>query len=146
MVSQMIPSSKCHFLFLAISVFLFQNALTQTNDCLFKNPLCFYNSDILTYLQVLHKNQQYEQMLPYLHGPAIDKLSHQRKIEKLENANFGYQMKRAGVKEISKSEWSLTYSRTIIGTQENFKILCQTHEKVCSVYVDEKTWKLLFER
>jgi hypothetical protein len=28
--------------------------------------LCFYNSDILTYLQVLHKNQQYEQMLPYL--------------------------------------------------------------------------------
>lgn len=79
MVSQMIPSSKCHFLFLAISVFLFQNALTQTNDCLFKNPLCFYNSDILTYLQVLHKNQQYEQMLPYLHGPAIDKLNHQQK-------------------------------------------------------------------
>ena len=85
-------------------------------------------------------------MLPYLHGPAIDKLSHALKIEKLENANFGYQMKRAGVKEISKSEWSLTYNRTIIGTQENFKILCQTHEKVCSVYVDEKTWKLLFER
>jgi hypothetical protein len=118
----------------------------QTNDCLFKNPLCFYNSDILTYLQILHKNQQYEQMLPYLHGPAIDHLSTLKKIEKLENASFGYQMKRAGVKEISKSEWSLTYSRTILGTQENFKILCQMHGHVCSVYLDEKTWKTLFQR
>ncbi len=117
----------------------------QTQDCLFKNPLCFYNSDILTYLQVLHKNQQYEQMLPYLCGPAVDNLNVQQKIKKLEDAPFGYQMKRAGVKEISKSEWSLTYSRTILGTQDNFKIRCLLKQEKCCLYLDEKGWRVIFK-
>jgi hypothetical protein len=116
----------------------------QSNDCLFKNPLCFYNSDILTYLQVLHKNQQYEQMLPYMSGPVIDGLSKTQKVSKLENASFGYQMKRSGVKEISKSEWNLTYSRTIMGTQENFKIRCVTQNNLCTVYLDEQAWRMIF--
>jgi hypothetical protein len=116
----------------------------QSNDCLFKNPLCFYNSDILTYLQVLHKNQQYEQMLPYLSGPEIDGLSKTQKVSKIENAPFGYQMKREGVKEISKSEWNLTYSRTIMGTQENFKIRCVTQNNLCTVYLDQQAWRTIF--
>ena len=32
------------------------------NYCLFKNPLCFYNLDVLRYLQVLHQKQLYDQM------------------------------------------------------------------------------------
>ena len=117
----------------------------HAQDCLFKNPLCFYNSDILTYLQVLHKNQQYEQMLPYLCGPAVDNLNKQQKINKLEDAPFGYQMKRAGVKEISKSEWNLTYNRTIMGTQENFKIRCLLKQDKCCLYLDEKAWRVIFK-
>jgi hypothetical protein len=129
---------------LTLLFFSIPHVKAQSNDCLFKNPLCFYNSDILTYLQVLHKNQQYEQMLPYLSGPEIDGLSKTQKVSKLENASFGYQMKRAGVKEISKSEWNLTYSRTILGTQETFKIRCVTHNNLCTVYLDQQAWRMVF--
>jgi hypothetical protein len=93
---------------------------------------------------VLHKNQQYEQMLPYLSGPEIDGLSKTQKVSKLGNASFGYQMKRAGVKEISKSEWNLTYSRTIMGTQETFKIRCVTKNNLCTVYLDQQAWRMVF--
>jgi hypothetical protein len=116
----------------------------QDKDCLFKNPLCFYNTDILSYLQVLHKNQQYEQMLPYITGPAVDGLSKEKKISKLEDASFGYQMKRQGVKTISNQEWRLTYSRIIMGTQETFKIKCLLIKGTCCVYLDEKGWKQIF--
>lgn len=129
---------------LFLSFLILPETKAQSNDCLFKNPLCFYNSDILTYLQVLHKNQQYEQMLPYLSGPEIDGLSKTQKVSKLENASFGYQMKRAGVKEISKSEWNLTYSRTIMGTQETFKIRCVTKNNLCTVYLDQQSWRMIF--
>ncbi len=57
-----------YYLFLVFvnTIMIMDTKNIHAQDCLFKNPLCFYNSDILTYLQVLHKNQQYEQMLPYL--------------------------------------------------------------------------------
>lgn len=133
------------FATLFLSIVILTESKGQSNDCLFKNPLCFYNSDILTYLQVLHKNQQYEQMLPYLSGPELDGLSKSQKVSKLENAPFGYQMKRSGVKEISKSEWNLTYSRTILGTQETFKVRCVTKNNLCTVYLDKQTWGLIFK-
>ncbi len=119
--------------------------LAQDKDCLFKNPLCFYNTDILSYLQVLHKNQQYEQMLPYITGPAVDGLSKEKKISKLEDTSFGYQMKRQGVKTVSNQEWGLTYSRVIMGTQETFKIKCLLVKGTCCVYLDEKGWNQVFK-
>lgn len=130
---------------LFLSIVILSECKGQSNDCLFKNPLCFYNSDILTYLQVLHKNQQYEQMLPYLSGPEVEGKTPIEIISKLEEAPFGYQMRRAGIKEISKSEWNLTYSRTILGTQETFKIRCVTQKKLCTVYLDKKAWETIFK-
>jgi hypothetical protein len=129
---------------LLVSTFFQVKVHAQEKDCLFKNPLCFYNTDILSYLQVLHKNQQYEQMLPYITGPAVDGLSKEKKISKLEDASFGYQMKRQGVKTISNQEWGLTYSRIIMGTQETFKIKCLLVKGTCCVYLDEKRWKQVF--
>ncbi len=84
-------------------------------------------------------------MLPYMYGPALDLLSIEKKIEKIENAAFGYQMKRAGVKNISEKEWSLTYSRTIMGTQETFKINCDLTNDKCRVYFDNKKWNEVFK-
>ncbi len=129
----------------SISLFYTSHVLAQDKDCLFKNPLCFYNTDILSYLQVLHKNQQYEQMLPYITGPAVDGLSKEKKISKLEDASFGYQMKRQGVKTVSNQEWGLTYSRIIMGTQETFKIKCLLVKGTCCVYLDEKGWNQVFK-
>jgi hypothetical protein len=131
-------------LFLALSLFSLSIS-AQDKECLFKNPLCFYNTDILSYLQVLHKNQQYEQMLPYITGPAVDGLAQEKKISKLENASFGYQMKRQGAKNVSNQEWGLTYSRIIMGTQETFKIKCLLVNGTCCVYLDDKEWKHIFK-
>ncbi len=137
---------KLLFSFLiALCTFFFKDANSQDNSCLFKNPLCFYNTDILSYLQVLHKNQQYEQMLPYITGPAIDGISKEKKISKLEDASFGYQMKRQGVKTVSEQEWGLTYSRIIMGTQETFKIKCLLIKGTCCVYLDDKGWNQVFK-
>ena len=130
---------------LLVSTFFQVKVHAQEKDCLFKNPLCFYNTDILSYLQVLHKNQQYEQMLPYISGPALDGLSKENKISKLEDASFGYQMKRQGVKTVSNQEWGLTYSRIIMGSQETFKIKCLLVKGTCCVYLDEKGWKQVFK-
>ena len=58
-------------LFIAISPI--SQVYSQKNEnCLYKNPLCFYNTDILNYLQILHKNQQYDKMINFMYGPAID--------------------------------------------------------------------------
>jgi hypothetical protein len=131
---------------LVLSIGLSQSSWAQSSDCLFKNPLCFYNTDILTYLQTLHKHQQYEQMLSYMTGPALENLSKAQKLEKIENAPFGYQMKRSGVKTINDHEWNLTYSRTILGTQETFKVQCVMKDGRCCVFLNEKGWNLLFRQ
>ncbi|NBP05621.1 MAG: hypothetical protein EBV15_05280 [Bacteroidetes bacterium] len=133
------------FFLFALVCLLFPLLRAQDN-CLFKNPLCFYNTDVLTYLQVLHKNQQYDKMLPFIYGPKTQKLTALQLQKNLENASFGYEMKRAGVKSLSKQAWSLTYQRTIMGTRETFRIDCALVKDTCRVYLDDKAWKLLFER
>jgi len=56
--------------FLAITIMLlsFGKSQGQQESFLFRTPLSFYNTDILSYLQVLHKNQQYEKMVPFFYG------------------------------------------------------------------------------
>ncbi len=69
----------------------------ETNSCLYKNPLCFYNTDILNYLQVLHKNQQYSKMTNFLYSPNRDGKDKNTIEESLSNTSFGYSLKRVGV-------------------------------------------------
>ena len=130
-----------------ISVFtlcLSKAGYSQESNCLYKNPLCFYNTDILNYLQVLHKNLQYEEMVPFFYGSSLNNKS--KLEESLSNASFGYLLKRVGIKEKNKSNWSLTYQRTILGTNETFKIDCALINDTCRIYIDEKAWKTLFNR
>ena len=115
------------------------------SDCLFKNPLCFYNTDILSYLQVLHKNQQYEKMTPFFYGSFIDSLGKNNLISSLNEADFGYSMKRVGVKETAKNKWSITYQRMIMGTTANFKIDCALVNDTCRVFIDQKVWSKIFK-
>lgn len=119
-------------------------AVSAQDNCLFRNPLCFYNTDILTYLQVLHKNQQYEKMAPFFYGSFSDN-NKNNFLNKLGKVDFGYTLKRVGVKEIEKNKWSLTYQRTIMGTNENFKIECALINDTCRVYLDEKQWSKIFK-
>ncbi len=126
-----------------VSILLISGTLYSPTDCLFKNPLCFYNTDILSYLQVLHKNQQYDKMMPYFYGFGVKP----EKIKKiLENSSFGYSLKRVGIKAIKSNEWSLTYQRTLYGTNENFKINCKTINDTCRIIVDTKTLQTIFEK
>jgi hypothetical protein len=115
------------------------------SDCLFKNPLCFYNTDILSYLQVLHKNQQYEKMKPFFYGSYVDFIGKKKLGHLLNEVDFGYSMKLVGVKQTAKNKWSLTYQRTIMGTNENFKIDCALVNDTCRVFIDQKQWSKLFK-
>ena len=128
--------------------FLFLLSFSNTNaqvKCLYKNPLCFYNTDILTYLQILHKNQQYEKMKPFFYGPILEKKTLGNFVNELGNSEFGYSLKRVGVKEITKHKWSLTYQRTVMGTNENFKIECTLINDTCRIYIDQKQWDKIFK-
>ena len=130
-----------------ISVFtlcLSKAGYSQESNCLYKNPLCFYNTDILNYLQVLHKNLQYEEMVPFFYGSSLNNKS--KLEERLSNASFGYLLKRVGIKEKNKTNWSLSYQRTILGTNETFKIDCALINDTCRIYIDEKAWNILFNR
>jgi hypothetical protein len=121
------------------------NVLLAQSDCLFRNPLCFYNTDILSYLQVLHKNQQYEKMTSFLYGQYIDSLGKEKIRNLLNDTDFGYSMKRVGVKESAKNKWSITYQRTIMGTNENFKIDCTLVNDTCRVLINQKEWNKIFK-
>ena len=130
-----------------ISIFtlcLSKAGYSQESNCLYKNPLCFYNTDILNYLQVLHKNLQYEEMVPFFYGSSLNNKS--KLEERLSNASFGYSLKRVGIKEKNKTNWSLSYQRTILGTNETFKIDCALINDTCRIYIDEKAWKTIFNR
>jgi hypothetical protein len=116
----------------------------QPNFCLFKNPLCFYNLDVLRYLQVLHQKQEYGQMTKFFYGPMKQALGEKKLAAALEDQDFGYALKRVGIKEADAKNWSLTYQRTILGTQENFKIEASLLNDTCRVYLDEKKWQILF--
>ncbi len=134
---------KIFFIYL-ITLCLSKTVYSQDANCLYKNPLCFYNTDILNYLQVLHKNQQYEEMVPFFYGSSLNNKS--KLEESLSNASFGYSLKRVGIKEKNKTNWSLSYQRTILGTNETFKIDCALINDTCRIYIDEKAWKTLFNR
>ena len=123
-----------------------KTSYSQDSNCLYKNPLCFYNTDILNYLQVLHKNQQYSKMTNFLYGPNIDGKDKKSLEESLSNANFGYSLKRVGIKEKNKTSWSLTYQRTILGTNETFKIDCALINDTCRIYIDDKAWQTIFKK
>ena len=130
-----------------ISIFtlcLSKAGYSQESNCLYKNPLCFYNTDILNYLQVLHKNLQYEEMVPFFYGSSLNNKS--KLEESLSNASFGYLLKRVGIKEKNKSNWSLTYQRTILGTNETFKIDCALINDTCRIYIDDKAWQTIFKK
>ncbi len=107
--------------------------------------MCFYNTDVLTYLQVLHKNQQYDKMVDFFYGSYIDSMGKKKLINALSESDFGYTMKRVGIKEIGKNKWSLTYQRTIMGTSENFKISCALINQTCRVYMDKQEWQKIFK-
>lgn len=114
------------------------------NFCLFKNPLCFYNMDVLRYLQVLHQKQDYAQMTKFFFGPKKQELGATKLAAALSEVDFGYALKRVGIKDMDAKNWSLTYQRTILGTQENFKIEAALLNDTCRVYMDEKKWAQLF--
>jgi hypothetical protein len=136
---------KIFFIFL-FTLCLSKAGYSQDSNCLYKNPLCFYNTDILNYLQVLHKNQQYSKMTNFLSGPNIDGKDKKSLEESLSNANFGYSLKRVGIKEKNKTSWSLTYQRTILGTNETFKIDCALINDTCRIYIDDKAWQTIFKK
>lgn len=136
---------KIFFIFL-FTLYLSKAGYSQASNCLYKNPLCFYNTDILNYLQVLHKNQQYSKMTNFLYGPNIDGKDKKSLEESLSNANFGYSLKRVGIKEKNKTSWSLTYQRTILGTNETFKIDCALINDTCRIYIDDKAWQTIFKK
>jgi hypothetical protein len=136
---------KIFFIFL-FTLCLSKAGYSQESNCLYKNPLCFYNTDILNYLQVLHKNQQYSKMINFLYGPNIDGKDKKSLEESLSNANFGYSLKRVGIKEKNKTSWSLTYQRTILGTNETFKIDCALINDTCRIYIDDKAWQTIFKK
>lgn len=136
-----------HFSALLIALCLAGATYGQNESFLFRNPLSFYNTDILSYLQALHKNQQYEKIVPFFTGELRASRSQSAFVELLANAPFGYSMKRAGIREVKKGEeWSLTYQRTILGTQEIFKIDCVLERDTCRVVLDEKSKTAIFKQ
>ena len=124
----------------------FSKSQGQQESFLFRTPLSFYNTDILSYLQVLHKNQQYEKMVPFFTGPLITGKSSTAISAMLADAPFGYSLKRSGLREVKpKQSWSLTYSRTIVGTQETFKIDCVLQRDTCRVMLDTNSFQAIFK-
>lgn len=121
-------------------------SLQGQNNLLFKNPLIFYNTDILNYLQILYKNQQYNNMAKFIYGPKIEKLKGPRLVEALANSKFGYKIKRVGIAINVIDSWSLTYQRSILGTEEVFHINCKLVNDTCKMYLDDKVWQTVFSR
>ena len=136
---------KKYFIYL-FTLCLSKASYSQESNCLYKNPLCFYNTDILNYLQILHKNQLYSKMTNFLYGPNIGGKDKNTIEESLSNASFGYSLKRVGIKEKNKTSWSLTYQRTILGSNETFQIDCALINDTCRIYIDDKAWQTIFEK
>jgi len=125
-------------------VLMSMSFVAVAQSCLYKNPLCFYNTDVLGYLKILHQTEQYEKMSPFFYGPYVTSKKKSAFIEALSEQDFGYSMKRLGVKEESKGNWSINYQRTIMGTNTNFKIKCALINDTCRVYLDDKAWNVIF--
>lgn len=135
-----------NWILIFISFFTFQlTAQNSQDNCLFKNPMCFYTTDILTYLQALHRNMQYEEMLPFLFGPEVEGKSNELVMNLLDKAPFGYQMKRVGIRIIEPQKvWTLRFERILLGTKETFDIECRLVDGVCKLYLDSESWNRIF--
>jgi hypothetical protein len=134
---------KVHLLILLAFIQIELSA--QKESTLFRTPLSFYNTDILGYLQVLHKNMLYEQMSAFFVGSLRENKSKTEFSNMIAEAPFGYSLKRSGIRETKKGEsWSLTYQRTIEGTQETFKIDCVLINDTCRVILNEQSYKSIF--
>lgn len=118
----------------------------QEQSCLFKNPLCFYSTDILSYLQILYKNSRYDDMLPFLYSPSeLKKIGESTALKQIEKMNFGYEMKRVGIKEEIKGQrWKLTYQRILLGTTETFTIVCSNNHDTTRLLMNSTQRKLVF--
>jgi hypothetical protein len=92
----------------------------------------------------LHQKQDYAQMTKFFYGPKKQELGATKLAAALSEVDFGYALKRVGIKDMDAKNWSLTYQRTILGTQENFKIEAALLNDTCRVYLDEKKWAQLF--
>ena len=79
-------------------------------------------------------------------GPIVDKNSKSQLINKLKDADFGYELKKTGIKEVSKSEWNVTYNKTIIATKKSFKVRCILFRDTCRFWLDEKSFKEIFPK
>jgi hypothetical protein len=83
-------------------------------------------------------------MTKFFYGPKKQELGATKLAAALSEVDFGYALKRVGIKDMDSKNWSLTYQRTILGTQENFKIEAALLNDTCRVYLDEKKWAQLF--
>lgn len=116
----------------------------SSSNCLFKNPLCFYNTDILSYQQTLYKTMQFEKMATFFYGPAVESRSKAKFISELSKAQFGYDLKRVGVTTVNPNSWSLMYQKTIQATKETFTIKCSLVRDTCRIWIDEQTFGVIF--
>jgi len=135
--------------FIIVSLMMTKLAIAQQQvrpSCLFKNPLCFYATDILSYIQILHKNSRYEEMLPFLYEPQqLTKIGKNKAIADIEKMNIGYEMKRVGIRELSRGKkWIVTYQRIIMGTAETFTIHCGNIQDTTRLLMNSTQRKLVF--
>jgi len=129
----------CIVFFASTSSLLAQN----TSVKLFGSPLLFYNEDILSYQQILHKYQRYDEMMPFFYGPLCNnKVALEKRIS---DEDFGYDLAMVGSKQINSAEWSITYQKIIYGTKRNFKVNCKLINDTCRIYLDEITYKKIFK-
>jgi hypothetical protein len=116
----------------------------QPASCHLKNPLCFYGTDILAYLQAMHQAMQYEKILPYLTGPAVDEMERQDVIRWLSGLDWAYTFRRAGIREIEKGKWVINYKRSRQPYDDSFKVTCVMKNGFCRLWLDAKTIAALF--
>jgi hypothetical protein len=118
---------------------------TAKTDCLFRNPLCFYDMDVLGYVQTLHRHQRYNEAAAFFYGPEVDRLGRAGVARMLEERETVSGTRRAGVRVIEEgTKWSLTYDRTLVGTTRTFRVNCALVGDTCRMYLDAAAWSNLF--
>ena len=60
------------------------------------------------------QKQQYDEMIPFFYGPMREGLGTEKLAAKLADQDFGYALKRVGIKEVDSKNWSLTYQRILL--------------------------------
>jgi len=138
MVNRIIFAFCIVFLASASSLFA-QN----TSVKLFGSPLLFYSEDILSYQQIMHKYQRYDEMMPFFYGPLCN--NKVALVKRISDEDFGYDLSMVGSKQINSTEWSITYQKIIYGTKKNFKINCKLINDTCRIYLDETIYKKIFK-